>query len=511
MLSDIHELVHSLTKAEKRYFKRSASMHTIGEKNTYLKLFEALNSQKKFNEEEIAYKFRGQHLYLLKRHLQKSLLKSLRSFHSASSTTIQIHSFLNEVEVLFKKGLIKQALKHVHHAKKLASHHERHLELLQLLAWEIKLLIAPHKHVYSRKKILTAFSDEDKEIGVYKNFLSAFRFRFNALALHNKEIILSKKDKEQHSKFTHEINYLSKKYLSGKAQWQLYCGAGNYFSTIGNYTKSSMYHKKAGKIFARHSAKLSDDLRQYLLSIYMQSISSYYLKKYNEALQSLKILAEVFSSLPDFSNNKNIFELLLHSLLLESFILMDMGFYQKALPVITRLQAEMEKQGSVVNISLRNDFYYQQIGYWFCMGDFKQSHSWLNKLLQNENAPKENPARYRFARLMQLIILSELMEFDQIENLLPATRKFLRKKGQQYKIEEELLVFISKYIRSEKVHSEKFPEGGLAYKREKFTVLKKKILRLAKDKNEATALQIFDYVKWAEAKIEGKTIAEIQK
>ena len=71
MLFDIYQLVHSLTKAEKRYFQRSASLHVIGEKNNYLKLFEALNRQKKFDEQEIIKEFRGQHLYLLKRHLQK--------------------------------------------------------------------------------------------------------------------------------------------------------------------------------------------------------------------------------------------------------------------------------------------------------------------------------------------------------------------------------------------------------------------------------------------------------
>ena len=502
MIFDIYQLVHSLTKAEKRYFQRSASVHTIGEKNNYLKLFETLNRQKKFDEQEIIKEFSGQHFYLLKRHLQKSILKSLRTFHSASSTSIQIHSYINEIEVLFKKGLINPALKLVHHAKKLASHHERHLEMLQLLEWEIKLLLAPHKHEYARKKILHAFASEDKQIELYKNFLSAFRFRFNTLAIHNKEIILKGKDEQQHKIFTEELKNVSKKNLTDKAKWQLYSGAGTYFSTIGNYSQSSNYHKKAADIFTKHTAKLSDDLRQYLLSIYMQSASSYYLKNYDEALSSLKILRDVFSSLPDVSSQKNIFELYLYSLQMETFVLMDLGLYKNALPAISKMKKEMERHESVVNISLRNDFHYQQTGYWFCIGDFRQSETWLNKLLQNEDAPKENPARYRFARLMQLLILFELDEFREIENILPATKKFLKRKDKNFKIEESVLNFISEYAKSKELHSEK-------YQKEKFSELKKKLIRIAKDKKEATALQIFDYVKWTDAKIEGKTISEL--
>ncbi len=493
MLFDTYQLVHSLSKAEKRYFQCAASLHTIGEKNTYLKLFDALNRQKQFNEAEIQQEFRGQNFYLLKRHLYKSILKSIRAFHEASSTAIQVYSMISEVEILYKKGLTKAALKLVHHAKKIASRYELHLALAQLLELEIKLLAASQQLVHAQAKIGKAFDAAGKEIELYRNFQSCFQFRMNVGAVHNKEIFFHRPDERK--KYLEQIKTLSEKALSEKAQWELYNGAGTYFSASGNQLKGHAYHKKAAAISEKKSFLIREELRQYLITIYSQSISYFYLKKYAEALESLTIFRTVFSSISDPANRKNVQELYLHSLLLEGFIRMDMHTYDTALPVIYRLRKEIDGSGNI-NVSLRNDIYYQQTGFWFCVGNFKEAQFWLTKMLQDDDAPKENPARYRFARLMQLIVLFELNEFGLIENLLPATKKFMKRKGQHFKIEEAMLEFISKYLRSKKMHARNFAE------------LKKKLTRLSKEKHEAASLRIFDYLAWAKAKMENKIMSE---
>lgn len=496
----MYELVHSLTKAEKRYFRHFASLHVIGEKNNYLRLFEVIGGQKQFDEASISAPFKGLNFYLLKRHLQKSLLRSLREFHAASSITIRINTLVNEVEVLYKKGFVKAALKLVHHAKKIASRHEQHPAILQLLEWEVKLLSLPRKLVSSYAKITRVFQEAEGQMELNKNFLNCFHFRMNVGALHNKEVIIRRSNMTgEQNKFIRSIHDLSARNLSKKAQWQLYSGAGIFFSTLGDYSQSNQYHKKAARIYEKNNFLITDDLRQYLLSLYTQSISDFNLKKYEEALGNLQIIRDVLFSL---TKKQNVQELFLHALLLEGFILMDMGKYKKALPVIRELAGQMDIYGALVNTTLRTDFYYQMTGFWFCMGDYKQARAWLNKMLQDEDAPKENPARYRFARLMQLLVLFELREFHQVENLLPASRKFLRKKGQLYKIEEVILSFIASYVRNKEMISKK--EHSL-----KFVQLKKKLQRLAKDKKEGIVLKIFNYADWADSNIRHKTIAGV--
>ena len=48
----LFELIHSLTKSEKRYFKVFTSSHK--EVNNYVKLFNAIHDQKKYNEDALA-------------------------------------------------------------------------------------------------------------------------------------------------------------------------------------------------------------------------------------------------------------------------------------------------------------------------------------------------------------------------------------------------------------------------------------------------------------------------
>ncbi len=504
MLNDTHQLVHSLTKAEKRYFRRSASLHTVGEKNTYLTLFDILNRQKYLDENEILDAFRERHLYLLKRHLHKSILKSIYAFHTASSLPIQVQSTIGQVGVFYKKGLSKAALKLVYHAKKIALRHELHPELLQLIEWEIKVLASTQQLARVQKKISLAFKESIRQLELYRNFTDCLKFRMDVGAWHNKEIIISQTENDDGQKeFSKEIKRLNSLHLSGKARWELYNGAGTYFSTIGNDLQGNRYHKKAALISDNKDLLLGDELRQYILSLYLRSISYYYLKKYAESSRNLKIIRGVFSSVSDIKNKKNISDLYYNVLLLEGFILMDTGHYTKALPLIAELKKQVESPASAVNTTLKMDIYYQQTVFWFFIGDFRQAHSWISRLLQDEEAPKENPSRYRFARLMQLIILFEQGETEQVENLLPAAKKFLKRKGGTNKIEEALLVFFSQYARNKAIHS--------SDQRESFADLKKKLVQISKDKNEAASLRIFDYISWTTSKIEKKTMSEVIK
>ena len=58
----LFELIKSLTKSEKRYFKLFSSRHTIGEENGYLKLFDFIDQMDSYQEDLIYMHFKGQAL-----------------------------------------------------------------------------------------------------------------------------------------------------------------------------------------------------------------------------------------------------------------------------------------------------------------------------------------------------------------------------------------------------------------------------------------------------------------
>ena len=56
--TELHSLIKSLTKSEKRFFKLNSSLQS-GDKN-YLKIFDFVEKQKKYNEEELKTHFKAE-------------------------------------------------------------------------------------------------------------------------------------------------------------------------------------------------------------------------------------------------------------------------------------------------------------------------------------------------------------------------------------------------------------------------------------------------------------------
>ena len=56
--TELFDLVKSLTKSEKRFFKLTSSLQS-GEKN-YLKIFDHIEKQKNYDEEELKHEFRNE-------------------------------------------------------------------------------------------------------------------------------------------------------------------------------------------------------------------------------------------------------------------------------------------------------------------------------------------------------------------------------------------------------------------------------------------------------------------
>jgi hypothetical protein len=145
---NLHKLVKSLTKAEKRYFKVFSSRHIIGDNNNYELLFDAIDKQEVYDEEKLLRKFKDksftQRFSISKNRLYSAILKSLDSFHGESSVQAQLHKQLHAIEILYHKSLYDQCLKLLNSARKVAENHECFLLLMEIQRWEKRVLEKDH-------------------------------------------------------------------------------------------------------------------------------------------------------------------------------------------------------------------------------------------------------------------------------------------------------------------------------------------------------------------------------
>src|SRR5687768_2586199 len=108
--AELFELIKSMTKSEKRFFKMVSSLQA-GDKN-YLKIFDAVDEQTEYDEDAIKAMFGDEkfikHFPSEKNHLYKLLLKSLRQFHADDSISGILRQEIKNIEILFKKALYRE-------------------------------------------------------------------------------------------------------------------------------------------------------------------------------------------------------------------------------------------------------------------------------------------------------------------------------------------------------------------------------------------------------------------
>ena len=133
---DLHQLIHSLTPAEQRYFKLHARLQESDGEWNYMRLFESIAKQQVYDEGEIKEEFRGtkigKNLAVEKHYLYMQLLKALRNFRARKRKDMELREMMDGMEILVEKGLEGPAWHLLQRAKKLARKLDQPLELVEI-------------------------------------------------------------------------------------------------------------------------------------------------------------------------------------------------------------------------------------------------------------------------------------------------------------------------------------------------------------------------------------------
>lgn len=147
--NDLFELIHSLTASEKRYFTLFISKSGGGQETQYLRLFEILLEQERYDElvaaDLLISEGIQQKITDLKSYLYKTLLKSLRAYHEEKKVRYRIRNLIMEAEILLEKTLYDQAYQILSRAKKLSQKSGDPVLALEIHLLENRLVKRPLK------------------------------------------------------------------------------------------------------------------------------------------------------------------------------------------------------------------------------------------------------------------------------------------------------------------------------------------------------------------------------
>ena len=111
----LFKLVHSLTAEEKGYFRKFAQRHSL-KGGKCLRLFDAINKQRTFEEVTLKNKFRD--YTVAKVYLKDMILDSLIMYNNTLHPQIDLLSQTQKIHILIQKGLPDEAEKFLNKALK---------------------------------------------------------------------------------------------------------------------------------------------------------------------------------------------------------------------------------------------------------------------------------------------------------------------------------------------------------------------------------------------------------
>ncbi|HKP32673.1 MAG TPA: hypothetical protein VJT83_08095, partial [Chitinophagaceae bacterium] len=138
----LFQLIQSLEKAEKRHFKLYIKRSSAKQELKIVKLFDAIDKLKEYDEKILLKKLPGiekPQLHNLKTHLYKELLASLRLLKSADSIDLQLNEQFDYAHILYKKGLFMQSLRLLERTKETARSNQKFNFLPQIISLEKRI------------------------------------------------------------------------------------------------------------------------------------------------------------------------------------------------------------------------------------------------------------------------------------------------------------------------------------------------------------------------------------
>lgn len=489
----LFQLIKSLNGQEKRYFKIFAARHTIGEKNNSLKLFDAIDKQDEYDETEIKKSLKKEkfvkQLFVIKSYLYEMILKGLSSYHTENSIGAQLNQSIHCIEILYNKALYEQCEKMIEKAERQAIKYEYHPVLLDIINWKFKLVRAT--------TMTKTFEDELDTLHQQKQLVVERIFNHFQYKWLNAKLLSRAMEKgwfprgpeeiqrEYDPIMTNPIFENAKNALSLHAKILFHNTVSAYFHLKGDTEKSYFHSKEGETVFNENILLIENNQEDYISCLSNLIFTSMFLKKYQETFHYINILKEM-----------NLRSKALQAKIITSAYLPEIISYNITGNIAAgiKLISEVEKKVHVYeNLLLPREIIYLKYNFaclYFKANEFKKSAHWLFVVL-NDSSINFLPDLHTKAKIMNLMVQSELGNADLLPYILRSTYHFLLKQQRLYKFEKRVIDFIRNLPN---VFSKEITSA--------YQTLKLDLVELAKDPYEKKAMDFFGFINWLDTKID---------
>jgi hypothetical protein len=490
----LFELIQSMSKSEKRYFKLNSATHT--NKNSYVKMFDQINAQKKHKEKWVKDKSKKiinpNKFAVEKNYLYNSLLKSLTSFHNQKSLNSKASTSLFTIKMLIDKALYIQAKKLIDKNQKFAEQSENYTLLLEIL----KLKIVYQETIMDNEGINDTYQRVFEVQKIYTN-LEQFRFYHHKIYDIATKIGEKKRSvlfKEAGKIISESLLKDEKMALSNEAKirfnecWMLYYYLEPRFEKAFNFSKRSV------EISEKTPYYTSEKKDNYISNLNNYVIFCNGLSKYAESKIQIQKLKSFLTKDANSKSNINIF---IGTSLQETNLIIITANFDQLYDIIDDYETYLNLFEDKIVLSHKYGLFINLSLLFFINTDYKNALKWINKIIHGDE-PNTRTDVTAYAWLFNLIIHYELDNHDYLEYLTKTTIRLLTKKNQ---FSETAKVLSS--------HLLKLTSDNPGHK--KIYLSLNESLNSNECANEKKELEYFDIENWVKSKIENKSLKTILK
>lgn len=493
---NLHRLIKSMSKPEKRYFKVFSSRHVIGDQNNYQILFDAIDKQSVYDEDKLLKKFSNEafvnRFSIAKSRLYNSILKSLDAFHSNSSVEAQLKRSIHCAEILYNKSLYGQSLKLLRSAKKTAAKHQMITTLLEISAWEKRIVEKDNYEDTSDDEIRSM--REDDKLLIEQLDMRSRLWTLKSLIFQNMYTKGKSRSDDELSRFKATLDELPKKavenmntenaYLYHHIYSAYYFGAGQYNSSYEHLKKNVALIESNPQIF-------QEEPNVYLSVLTNAIVLASRVGKEDEVKSYLESLKNPPKGLSLRETEDIDLRLFILSKSTELTLHLQNGNYNDGIELIPSIEEGLLKYDSKLS-SVRKAFFYFNIAIlFFRKKRYNESLKWINQLLNNINIDSTQDI-HCMAQLFNMVIHLELGNKSLLPYTLRSTQRYLQTRNKVYAFEAIFLDFINELLKKRQKRSS----------RSLYADLVKKLDPLQDDNYERHAFEFFDFLGWAKSRSE---------
>ncbi len=490
----LFELIKSLSKSEKRFIKIYASRYSVGGKNNYIRLFDAVEKLNDYDEAKVRKKmsassfsgnFRG-----IKNYLYFLILDCLDFYYNDSSIDRRASKFMNIAKVLSDKRLDGQSDKIIERARKLSEEFNRFENTIALNSLE--------KVTGFKRETITT----DKIQSYYIENLSAIesmkvKIEYNTIydkLLHQRLHLgpIRSQLEKQKLKELQDNPYFSTPPKNNSFDANMYYLLSHieYHRILLDPKSGGVYIRKLIALFDNNISRIADNVNHYIYALNVFISERVYGNSRSEANSILKKLI----SIPDLISEKSIshdvrvqiFQMYYNLVCHIALIFRD---YENAIPLIRKFELERKEFEKYLIPSLRLCLQSNIACIYFGARKYKEALKWCNEAMTH-------PLKTRYDVIYEVRILSLLIHYELgnqiiLPNLMRTTHNSLQKMNRGNQFATILLKHLHLLLGAESKQDQKLI----------FKQFKEEVLPLLDNKLENVVFDDIDIISWIDMKI----------